>query len=128
MCSPRETQERTAPQLGQWVTGISESGSGFLYYVTVAGVTGARKSLPAEFAERLARVRAASKLPVAAGFGISSPEMAHSAALSADAVVVGSALVDLAFRECRENGEDAALAAASEFVRSLSEAMQRHSR
>lgn len=107
------------------VRGISESGSGFLYYVTVAGVTGARKSLPAEFAERLARVRAASKLPVAAGFGISSPEMAHSAALSADAVVVGSALVDLAFRECRENGEDAALAAASEFVRSLSEAMQR---
>ena len=90
-------------------------------------MTGARKSLPAEFAERLARVRAASKLPVAAGFGISSPEMAHSAALSADAVVVGSALVDLASRECRENGEDSALAAASEFVRSLSEAMQRHS-
>lgn len=110
------------------IRNISGSGSGFLYYVTVAGVTGARKSLPAEFAERLARVRAASKLPVAAGFGISSPEMAHAAALSADAVVVGSALVDLAFRERRENGEEAALAAASEFVSSLSKSMKRGAR
>ena len=98
---------------------ISESGSGFLYYVTVAGVTGARKSLPPEFAEKLAEVRAAS------GFGISSPEMAHAAALSADAVVVGSALVDLAFREYRENGEEAALSAASEFVGELSKSMRR---
>lgn len=104
---------------------ISESGSGFLYYVTVAGVTGARKSLPPEFAEKLAEVRAASALPVAAGFGISSPEMAHAAALSADAVVVGSALVDLAFREYRENGEEAALSAASEFVGELSKSMRR---
>lgn len=104
---------------------ISQSGSGFLYYVTVAGVTGVRKGLPKTFARRLAEVRKASVLPVAAGFGISSPEMAHAAAESADAVVVGSRLVDLAFNQNRENGESAALRAASDFVKSLSAVMAR---
>lgn len=104
---------------------ISESGSGFLYYVTVAGVTGARKSLPETFAKRLADVRKVSVLPVAAGFGISSPEMAHAAAQSADAVVVGSRLVDLAFTTYLEKGEEAALKAAGDFVASLAAAVRR---
>jgi len=107
------------------ITKISESGSGFLYYVTVAGVTGARGALPDGIAERLAAVRAASKLPVAAGFGISTPEMAHAAALCADAVVVGSKLVDIAHTELENNGESAALAAAEAFIASLAAQMFR---
>ncbi len=104
---------------------ISKKGSGFLYYVTVAGVTGARGALPEGIGERLAQVRKASVLPVAAGFGISNPEMAHAAALNADAVVVGSRLVDIAFKTRQEKGEEAALDAAAEFVASLAGAMKR---
>lgn len=104
---------------------ISKKGSGFLYYVTVAGVTGARGALPEGIGERLAQVRKASVLPVAAGFGISNPEMAHAAALNADAVVVGSRLVDIAFKTRLEKGEEAALDAAAEFVASLAGAMKR---
>ena len=104
---------------------ISKKGSGFLYYVTVAGVTGARGALPEGIGERLAQVRRASVLPVAAGFGISNPEMAHAAALNADAVVVGSRLVDIAFKTRLEKGEEAALDAAAEFVASLAGAMKR---
>lgn len=104
---------------------ISKKGSGFLYYVTVAGVTGARGALPEGIGERLAQVRRASVLPVAVGFGISNPEMAHAAALNADAVVVGSRLVDIAFKTRLEKGEEAALDAAAEFVASLAGAMKR---
>lgn len=107
------------------VRAISESGTDFLYYVTVAGVTGARNALPESFSKRLADVRKASVLPVAAGFGISNPNMAHLAAESADAVVVGSKLVDLTFEEFLENGESAALKAAEDFVASLAAAMKR---
>lgn len=107
------------------VRAISESGTDFLYYVTVAGVTGARNALPESFSKRLADVRKASVLPVAAGFGISNPNMAHLAAESADAVVVGSKLVDLTFEEFLDNGESAALKAAENFVASLAAAMKR---
>lgn len=107
------------------VRAISESGTDFLYYVTVAGVTGARNALPESFSKRLADVRKASVLPVAAGFGISNPNMAHLAAESADAVVVGSKLVDLTFEEFLDNGESAALKAAENFVALLAAAMKR---
>ena len=107
------------------VENISKSGSGFLYYVTVAGVTGVRDSLPEHLARRLADVRRVSKLPVAAGFGISNPQMARLAAESADAVVVGSRLVSLAHETLLKEGEPAALEAVSAFVKSLSESMCR---
>ena len=70
-------------------------------------------------------MRKASVIPVAAGFGISDPNMAHLAAESADAVVVGSKLVDLTFEEFLDNGESAALKAAENFVASLAAAMKR---
>ena len=104
---------------------ISQSGSGFLYYVTVAGVTGARDSLPEHFARRLADVRKASSLPVAAGFGISNPQMARLAAESADAVVVGSRLVSMAHETLIKDGESAALNGVSNFVKSLYSQMLR---
>jgi tryptophan synthase alpha chain len=68
--------------------------SGFVYYVSVAGVTGVKEADAGAVAPAVARVRKASGLPVAVGFGIKTPERAAAVARIADAVVVGSALVD----------------------------------
>ncbi len=75
------------------VPDIAAGGSGFLYYISRTGVTGARTSLRDSLGEEVARIRAAVKLPVAVGFGISTPEQAAAVAHVADGVVVGSALV-----------------------------------
>lgn len=68
--------------------------SGFVYYVSVAGVTGVKEADAAAVAPAVERVRKASGLPVAVGFGIKTPERAAAIARVADAAVVGSALVD----------------------------------
>jgi tryptophan synthase alpha chain len=68
--------------------------SGFVYYVSVAGVTGVKEASAAAVAPNVARIRAASGLPVAVGFGIKTPERAAEVARVADACVVGSALVE----------------------------------
>ena len=73
---------------------VVQGTSGFVYYVSVAGVTGVKEADAAAVAPAVARVRAASGLPVAVGFGIKTPERAAEVARVADAVVVGSALVD----------------------------------
>jgi tryptophan synthase alpha chain len=72
---------------------IGERSRGFLYFVTVTGVTGVRSALPPELPSQLARARAAARVPVAAGFGISSPQQARELSQHADAIVVGSAIV-----------------------------------
>ncbi len=69
------------------------SGEGFVYGVSVTGVTGARAALPADVLGFAARLQEASALPVAIGFGISTPEQAAHVAQVADGVIVGSALV-----------------------------------
>jgi tryptophan synthase alpha chain len=68
--------------------------SGFLYYVAVAGVTGANAATPADIAAAVARLKASTDLPIAVGFGVRTPEQAAAIAVHADAVVVGSAIVD----------------------------------
>jgi tryptophan synthase alpha chain len=68
--------------------------SGFVYYVSVAGVTGVKSADASAVAPAVARVKAASGLPVAVGFGIRTPEQAAAVAKVADGVVVGSAFVD----------------------------------
>jgi len=68
--------------------------SGFLYYVSVAGVTGGKAGKGRDIAAAVAAIRAASLLPVAVGFGIKTVEAAARIAAFADAVVVGSAIVD----------------------------------
>jgi tryptophan synthase alpha chain len=72
---------------------------GFLYLVARLGVTGASATLAAGLADSVATVRAASPLPVAVGFGISTPAQAAQVARLADGVVVGSALVDALARD-----------------------------
>ncbi len=77
--------------------------SGFVYYVSVAGVTGQKEADAAAVAPQVERVRRASGLPVAVGFGIRTPERAAAVARVADAVVVGSALVDALAAALAEN-------------------------
>jgi tryptophan synthase alpha chain len=74
---------------------IASNARGFLYYVSREGVTGARDSIATSLPEKIAELRKMSDLPVAVGFGISNPEQAREVAQHADAVVVGSAIVDL---------------------------------
>jgi tryptophan synthase alpha chain len=74
---------------------IAEGAKGFLYYVSREGVTGAQDSIATSLPEKIAELRKISQLPIAVGFGISNPEQACKVAEHADAVVVGSAIVDL---------------------------------
>ncbi|WP_420478373.1 tryptophan synthase subunit alpha [Brevundimonas sp. FT23028] len=73
---------------------IAERTSGFVYYVSVAGVTGVKEAQAGSVAPAVERVRKASGLPVAVGFGIKTPERAAEVARVSDAVVAGSVLVD----------------------------------
>lgn len=73
----------------------TRSGSGFIYYVTVTGVTGARDAVADSLAGDLTRIRSRVTLPVVAGFGISTPQQAAQVADLADGAVVGSAIVKL---------------------------------
>ncbi len=74
---------------------ILDGSSGFLYYVSVAGITGKQQAAQTSITEAVARLKAATDLPVAVGFGVRTPEQACAIAKVADGVVVGSALVEL---------------------------------
>jgi tryptophan synthase alpha chain len=87
LLSPTTTTER--------VRRAAELGRGFLYLISRAGVTGARDRLAEDLPATAARVRAASGLPLAVGFGLSRPEHIAALATMADAAVVGSALVSI---------------------------------
>lgn len=94
---------------------VAERGRGFLYYISRTGVTGARTELREELGAEVAAIREVTELPVAVGFGISTPAQAATVAAVADGVVVGSALV----RRLEEDGIEGAGA----FLRSLREGM-----
>ncbi|HEY7504894.1 MAG TPA: tryptophan synthase subunit alpha [Gemmatimonadales bacterium] len=76
------------------LTAAVEGAQGFVYLVARLGVTGASRSLAADLTDSVARVRGATGLPIAVGFGISTAEQARTVARLADGVVVGSALVE----------------------------------
>jgi len=73
---------------------IVKRGSGFIYYVSREGVTGMQKQIAANLAQQIGKLRAHTHLPIAVGFGVSNPEQAGLVAQVADAVVVGSAVVN----------------------------------
>jgi len=83
---------------------IAAASQGFVYAVTRTGITGGSGELPAELTSYLARVKAASQLPVCAGFGVRESRQVEEIAAHADGVIVGSALV-----EALERGDDPAL-------------------
>ncbi|HTL48618.1 MAG TPA: tryptophan synthase subunit alpha [Verrucomicrobiae bacterium] len=73
---------------------IAKQSRGFIYYVSLKGVTGARKSLPADIRGHVTKIRRKEKKPVLIGFGVSGPEQAKSLAAFSDGVIVGSAIID----------------------------------
>jgi len=99
---------------------VLEGASGFLYYVSVAGITGMQQAGQASIEAAVARLKAATGLPVAVGFGVRGPEQAEAIGRVADGVVVGSAIVDLI-------GEHGAAAAPKvrDFTAALSGAIRR---
>ncbi|HZD56209.1 MAG TPA: tryptophan synthase subunit alpha [Anaerolineales bacterium] len=109
LLAPTSPPERVAFVAGQT--------TGFLYLVSLTGVTGARDSLPADLDAFVSRVRDQAATPVAVGFGISTPAQARAVGGLADGVIVGSALINAVDRS-----SDPCLAAA-EFVSRLREAL-----
>ena len=87
---------------------VLQNTSGFVYYISVAGVTGGKTGDNAVIERDVGRIRAASGLPVAVGFGVKTPDMAADVARRADAVIVGSALVDKIAGVAAQAGADQA--------------------
>ncbi len=100
---------------------IARKSTGFLYCVSVAGVTGARTELPPGLLDRIAWLRTKTSVPILVGFGISSPEQVRAVAAVADGVIVGSALVRLVAESAAANQSET-LATVERFVADLASA------
>jgi tryptophan synthase alpha chain len=100
------------------IPAVLEGSSGFLYYVSVAGITGMQQAAQASIEDAVARLKAAATIPVAVGFGVRTPEQAAAIAKVADGVVVGSALVEVV----AQHGRDAA-GPVREVTRALADAV-----
>ena len=101
---------------------VLKGASGFVYYVSVTGVTGVKEADAGAVAPHVARIKAASSLPVAVGFGIKTPGRAAAVARVADGVVVGSALVEEIAGALERN--ESAAAKVLELARSLAQAVR----
>ena len=100
---------------------IVKRGTGFIYYVSREGVTGMQTKISDTIAQMTAQIRAHTKLPIAVGFGISNPEQARIVAANAEAIVVGSAIVN----QIAEHGKSANLVPrVAQFVKSLVDAVK----
>lgn len=100
---------------------IAANASGFLYYVSVTGVTGARAALSTDLAAKVGTLRTVTDLPIGVGFGISTPAQAREVAGYADAIVVGSAISQLI--EQHANSDDL-VEVVSAFVATLKDAIR----
>ncbi|MFC2011074.1 tryptophan synthase subunit alpha [Chloroflexota bacterium] len=96
---------------------VAERSRGFIYLVSVTGITGARDSLPADLEAFVNRVRPVATQPLCVGFGISTPEQAKRVANIADGVIVGSRLIQLM------EAEDSFIAPVSNFMKGLRQAL-----
>jgi tryptophan synthase alpha chain len=101
---------------------IARSTTGFIYYVSVAGITGERRSLPPELAENVAWLRSNTSLPVCIGFGIGSAEQVRDLANVADGLIVGSALVRR-LADASEKSRQALVAEIGDFIAELAAAL-----
>lgn len=99
---------------------IARRAAGFLYFVSITGVTGTAEPRPSDVAVELARIRSVTAMPVAVGFGISTPEQAESIAPYADGIVVGSAFVRLIERY---GGRDSLVSILATRARGIKEAL-----
>jgi tryptophan synthase alpha chain len=105
---------------------VLKNTSGFVYYVSVTGVTGTAAPDPGKVATAVTRIKRHTKLPVAVGFGVRSAEQAHAIAEGADGVVVGSALVDALRQTLDKNGKAGAgtVKAVTELVSALAQGVR----
>jgi tryptophan synthase alpha chain len=99
---------------------IAASATGFLYYVSVTGVTGARSSLESDLEQKVSALKSITRLPIGVGFGISTAEQARAVARFADAVVAGSAFSQLIELHATSEGLAAAV---GEFAGTLKQAI-----
>lgn len=108
LLAPTSTEER--------ISMVANRSQGFIYLVSITGVTGARQTLPPELEGFVKRVRQKAQQPLCVGFGISTPEQARRLAKVADGVIVGSRLIQLMV-------EDVTLSSLKAFILSLREAL-----
>ncbi|MDY6861406.1 MAG: tryptophan synthase subunit alpha [Thermodesulfobacteriota bacterium] len=99
---------------------ISKKATGFIYYVSVTGVTGARNTVDANIRSSIVKIREFTDIPIGVGFGISNKKQAQEVSMWADAVIVGSALVKII--EEKRDGK-ALLKSVAHFVHELKEGM-----
>jgi tryptophan synthase alpha chain len=98
---------------------VARIGSGYLYYVSLRGITGAANIDLGDVAARIPRIRAATKLPIGVGFGIRDAESARRVAQTADAVVIGSRII----QEIEEAGPDQAVSRVKAFLKPIRQAL-----
>lgn len=111
LLAPTSTEQR--------IQEVARIGSGYLYYVSLKGVTGAGHLDLADVAARIPKIRAATHLPIGVGFGIRDPESARQIAQTADAVVIGSRII----QEIEAAGPERAVARIKELVRPIRAAL-----
>ncbi len=114
--APTSTPERIAL--------VNRSATGFIYCISVTGVTGARAQLPAELADQLRALRAATDKPLVVGFGVSTPEHVAAMAEVADGCIVGSAVARV-IEDALNQPLDALLRAVGDFAEPLARAAHR---
>ena len=111
MLAPTSTDQR--------IQEVARVGSGYLYYVSLRGVTGAGNIDLADVAAHMPKIRAATNLPIGVGFGIRDAESARRVAQTADAVVIGSRII----QEIEDAGADQAVARVKALLRPIREAL-----
>jgi tryptophan synthase alpha chain len=111
MLAPTSTEKR--------IHNVARCGSGYLYYVSLRGVTGASHIDLAEIASRIPKIRAATKLPIGVGFGIRDAESARRVAQSADAVVIGTRII----QEIEAGAAEQAVQRVQAFLRPIRKAL-----
>jgi tryptophan synthase alpha chain len=109
LLAPNSTEER--------ISLVGSKSRGFIYLVSIAGVTGARNELPSDLSEFVTRVKRIAKQPVCVGFGISTPAQAGQVAKTADGVIIGSKLIQLI------ETDDKAMTRTQVFIRETREAL-----
>jgi tryptophan synthase alpha chain len=102
---------------------IVKRGAGFIYYVSREGVTGMQQKVSDTIGQMTSKIRAHTDLPVAVGFGVSTPEQTRLVAASAEAVVVGSAIVNV-IAQC--GNQDDLIPRVTQFVQPLVKATNAH--
>jgi tryptophan synthase alpha chain len=105
---------------------VLANASGFVYYVSITGITGSAAPDPGKVSSAVARIRRHTKLPVCVGFGVRTAEQARAIAENADGVVVGSALVDALHKSLGGEGKPTAatVPAVADLVRALAEGVR----